>query len=170
MPAPSLEHDLAEQRLEAALAAQHQLSERYAAATGESAALVADAALRAADQEVRARDAWLRWVDDEHYHGLNAGPFELRREGDKAVSQLQLEEVDVAIRRPPDLRGAVEAALAARDGSDRYDRSQRKTLSGRLAGADRSPHPGFDSTFPTTHAFSGLARRVGQLMRDARTP
>ena len=31
-----------------------------------------------ADQEVAARDAWLRWVNDDGYRGLNAGPFELR--------------------------------------------------------------------------------------------
>ena len=37
--------------------------------------------LHAADEEVAARDAWLTWVDDDRYHGLNAGPFELLAEG-----------------------------------------------------------------------------------------
>ena len=71
------EHKRAEQRLGAALAEQHRSSARYDAAIGRSAHLIAEAALHAADQEVAERDAWLRWVDDERYHGLNAGPFEL---------------------------------------------------------------------------------------------
>ena len=74
------EHDCAEQRLGAALADQHRSSDRYDAALGTVGELDAEVALHAADQEVAARDAWLRWVDDEHYHGLNAGPFDLRRE------------------------------------------------------------------------------------------
>ena|SRR5215210_521531 len=72
------EHDRAERRLGAALADQHRSRDRYDAAVGRSARLVAAVRLHAADQEVAARDAWLRWVDDDGYRGLNAGPFELR--------------------------------------------------------------------------------------------
>jgi hypothetical protein len=75
------EHDRAERRLGAALVEQHRSHERYDAAVGKSAHLLAAVGLHAADQEVTARDAWLRWVDDDGYRGLNAGPFELLAEG-----------------------------------------------------------------------------------------
>ena len=75
------EHDRAERRLGAALAEQHRSRERYDAAVGKSAHLLAAVGVHAADQEVAARDAWLRWVDDDGYRGLNAGPFELLAEG-----------------------------------------------------------------------------------------
>jgi len=74
-------HARAERLLGVALAEQHRSGERYDDAVGRSAHLVAAAALHAADQEVAARDAWLRWVDDDRYRGLNAGPFELLAEG-----------------------------------------------------------------------------------------
>ena len=35
---------------------------------------------RAAGDQVTAREAWVHWVDDEGYRGLNAGPFELLAE------------------------------------------------------------------------------------------
>ncbi len=72
------EHDRAERRLRAALADQRRSNDRYDAAVGRSARLVAAMGLHVADQAVAARDAWLRWVDDDGYRGLNAGPFELR--------------------------------------------------------------------------------------------
>jgi hypothetical protein len=72
------EHDRAEQRLGAALAEQRHSSDLYDAAAGRAARLHAAIGLHAADQEVAARDAWLRWVSDDGYRGLNAGPFELR--------------------------------------------------------------------------------------------
>ncbi|MET0512398.1 MAG: hypothetical protein ABW135_12050 [Thermoleophilaceae bacterium] len=72
------EHDRAEQLLRAARVEQHRSHERYDAAVGGSALLLAAVGLHAADEEVAARDAWLRWVDDDGYRGLNAGPFELR--------------------------------------------------------------------------------------------
>jgi hypothetical protein len=75
------EHDRAERRLGAAFAEQHRARERYDAAVGRSAQLLAAVGLHAADQDVAARDAWLRWVDDDRYRGLNAGPFELLAEG-----------------------------------------------------------------------------------------
>jgi transposase InsO family protein len=70
-------HSRGEELLGAALAEQRRTVERYEAATGHPGHLAAEVAVHAADQEVAARQAWLRWVDDEHYHGLNAGPFEL---------------------------------------------------------------------------------------------
>ena len=59
------EHDRAEQRLRAALLDRRRSRERYDAAIGGSALLLAAVGLHAADQEVAARDAWLRWVDDD---------------------------------------------------------------------------------------------------------
>jgi hypothetical protein len=69
------EHDRAERRLGAALAERHRSSEHYDAAVGGSARLLAAVALHAAHQEVAARDAWLRWVDDD---GGAAHPSEHR--------------------------------------------------------------------------------------------
>jgi hypothetical protein len=69
------------QRLEAALVEQDRLGERFAAAVGTSAELGAYARLRAAGEQVTAREAWVNWVEDEGYRGLNAGPFELLAEG-----------------------------------------------------------------------------------------
>jgi len=76
----SQEHDSALQRLEAALVAQNRLGERFDAAVGTSTELGAYVRLGAAREEVTAREAWLSWVDDEGYRGLNAGPFELLAE------------------------------------------------------------------------------------------
>jgi hypothetical protein len=83
------EHDRAAQRLNAALAEQHRLSDRYEKAVGTPAELDANVALHSVDQEVAARDAWLKWVDDERYHGLNAGPFDLRRELEDALGPVR---------------------------------------------------------------------------------
>jgi hypothetical protein len=83
------EHDRAAQRLDAALAEQDRLSDRYENAVGTPAELDANVALHSVDQEVAARDAWLKWVDDEHYHGLNAGPFDLRRELEDALGPVR---------------------------------------------------------------------------------
>jgi hypothetical protein len=73
-------HDGAVRRLRAAIAEQDRLTYRYEAAIGTSAESTADAARHGADEQVVARDAWLRWVDDDGYRGLNAGPFALRRD------------------------------------------------------------------------------------------
>jgi hypothetical protein len=81
---PSEERDRAARRLEAALAEQHRLAERFDAAIGTSSELAAHVRLRAAGDEVRAREAWANWIDDEGYRGLNAGPFELLAEGGSA--------------------------------------------------------------------------------------
>ena len=77
----SNEHDRAQRRLGAARAEQGRARERNEAAVGGSAHLLAAVGLHAADQEVAAREAWLRWVDEDRYRGLNAGPFELLAEG-----------------------------------------------------------------------------------------
>jgi hypothetical protein len=74
------EHDSATQRLDAALVEQDRLSERYDAAIGTPAELGAYFRLRAAGDRVAAREARLNWIDDEHYRGLNAGPFSLLAE------------------------------------------------------------------------------------------
>jgi hypothetical protein len=74
------EHDRAVRRLEAALVEQDRLGERFDAAAGTSSEFGAYVRLRAAGDQVKAREAWLNWVDDEGYRGLNAGPFELLAE------------------------------------------------------------------------------------------
>jgi hypothetical protein len=74
------EHDSAVQRLDAVRAEQNRLSDRYDAAIGTSTELGAYAGLRAAGDRVAAREAWLHWIDDKSYRGLNAGPFELLAE------------------------------------------------------------------------------------------
>jgi hypothetical protein len=57
------------------------LSDRLDAAAGTSTELTAYTRLQAAGDEVAARQAWVHWVDDNAYRGLNAGPFELRASG-----------------------------------------------------------------------------------------
>jgi hypothetical protein len=76
----SEEHDSAVARLDVELVEQDRLSERYDAAIGTSTELAAYVRLRAAGDQVAAREAWLNWVDDGGYRGLNAGPFELLAE------------------------------------------------------------------------------------------
>ena len=71
------QHDRAVERLEAALVEQARLGERFDAAVGTSTEFQAYVQLGAAGDLVAARDAWLKWVDDDGYRGLNAGPFEL---------------------------------------------------------------------------------------------
>ena len=79
MTTVSQERDRAVDRMSAALDEQNRCANRYEAAIGTSSELSAHVALRRADEQVMARDAWLKWVDDAGYRGLNAGPFELRR-------------------------------------------------------------------------------------------
>jgi hypothetical protein len=80
MRSPSEEHDGAVRRLRAAITEQDRLRALHEEAVGTPAEPAADAARHGADEQVVARDAWLRWVDDDGYRGLNAGPFALRRE------------------------------------------------------------------------------------------
>ena len=69
--------DSATQRLEVATDEQERVRGLFEAAIGTSSELSAYSRLRAAGQEVRARQAWVDWVGDDEYRGLNAGPFEL---------------------------------------------------------------------------------------------
>ena len=107
------EHTRAERRLLAALAEQHRSSDRYDAAIGRADRLLAEVALSAADQEVAARDAWLKWVDYEHYRGLNAGPFELLAE-DSGTVRLALPTVGPHEALNPGHAGALRRRTAAR--------------------------------------------------------
>jgi hypothetical protein len=86
----SKERDRAVQRLEVALVEQERLGERLDAAAGTSTEFGAYVRLRTAVDQVRAVEAWLHWVDDEGYRGLNAGPFELVAESSR--NSLVLEE------------------------------------------------------------------------------
>ena len=76
----SAQHDCAVQQLNAALVDQARLGDRLDAALGTSTEFQAYLLLREAGDLVTAREAWLHWVDDEDYRGLNAGPFELLAE------------------------------------------------------------------------------------------
>jgi hypothetical protein len=87
----SLQHDRAVQRVEAALLEQDRLGERFDAAIGTSTEFGAYVRLRAAGDQVTAREAWVHWVDDESYRGLNAGPFELLAERRELASSRGLE-------------------------------------------------------------------------------
>jgi hypothetical protein len=80
MPTRDQAHHGAVRRLRAAIADQDRLTYQYEAAIGTSTEATADVARHGADEQVMARDAWLKWVDDDEYRGLNAGPFTLRRE------------------------------------------------------------------------------------------
>ena len=79
----SKERDRALQRLEVALVEQDRLGERFDAAIGTSTEFGAYVRLRAAGDQVAAREAWLNWVDDDRYQGVNAGPFELLAESNQ---------------------------------------------------------------------------------------
>jgi hypothetical protein len=76
----SHERDSAVERLEAALGEQDRLGERFDAAVGTSTEFRAYVGLKAAGEQVRARETWVNWVEDESYRGVNAGPFELLSE------------------------------------------------------------------------------------------
>ena len=83
------EHDRAVERLGAAIDEQDRLTDRREAASGTPAELSADVELHAADEHVAAREAWLRWLDDGGYRGLNAGPFDLRSELEDALGPIR---------------------------------------------------------------------------------
>jgi hypothetical protein len=57
------------QRLDAALVEQDRLGERYRSAVGTSSELDAYARLRAASDQVSARQVWLKSIDDEGASG-----------------------------------------------------------------------------------------------------
>jgi hypothetical protein len=73
-------HASAVERMTLALSEQDRLTKSHDAAIGTAAEIGAYARLCAADEQVAARQAWLHWVDDDHYHGINAGPFSLLAE------------------------------------------------------------------------------------------
>jgi hypothetical protein len=62
-------HEGAARRLRAAIAEQDRLTYRQEAAAGTAAEASADADRRGADEQVRAREEWLKWVDDDPYGG-----------------------------------------------------------------------------------------------------
>lgn len=74
---PHTEHASAARRRDAALVEQARAQDLFHAAIGTSTELAAYIRLRAAGSQVSAREAWVHWVDDASYRGLNAGPFEL---------------------------------------------------------------------------------------------
>jgi hypothetical protein len=78
-------HDGAIERLRAGVAEQDRLRDRYDSMIGTSSEFGAYMQLQAAGDQVAAREAWVHWVDDEDYRGLNAGPFELLAESSSQV-------------------------------------------------------------------------------------
>jgi hypothetical protein len=74
------ERDGARQRLHAALVEQDRLGSLLDEAVGTSTEFRAYARLQAAGEQVAARQAWLNWVENASYRGINAGPFELAAE------------------------------------------------------------------------------------------
>jgi hypothetical protein len=73
-------HNSAVRRLNVELLERDRLSVRYVGANGTSSELAAYVRLRTAGDRIEAREAWLNWVSDRSYRGLNAGPFELLAE------------------------------------------------------------------------------------------
>lgn len=71
-------------RLEAALVEQDRLGERFFAAIGTTTEFAAYLRLKSAGAQVSARAAWVNWIKEKGYRGLNAGPFELRAEDREA--------------------------------------------------------------------------------------
>ena len=77
-------HNSAVRRLNVELLERDRLSVRYVGANGTSSELAAYVRLRTAGDRIVAREAWVKWVDDKSYRGLNAGPFELLAESREA--------------------------------------------------------------------------------------
>ena len=73
-------HNRAVRRLHTELLERDRLSVCYVRANGTSSELAAYIRLRTAGDRIAAREAWVKWVDDKSYRGLNAGPFELLAE------------------------------------------------------------------------------------------
>jgi len=80
MAMTSPEHESAVRRLDLEQVERGRLRERYEGAIGTIAESAAGRRLGAAGDQVAAREAWLRWIDEDGYRGLNAGPFELLAE------------------------------------------------------------------------------------------
>jgi hypothetical protein len=62
-------HERAVRGLRAAIADQDRLTYLYEEAIGTSAEVTADAVRRGSDEQVMARDAWLKWVDEGDHSG-----------------------------------------------------------------------------------------------------
>jgi hypothetical protein len=80
------EHDRAAQRLGSAQSEQAQLGDRYDDAIGTSSEVPAHARLRAAQEQVAARGAWLDWVNDENYQGHSPDTHEPEAESSDAAA------------------------------------------------------------------------------------
>jgi hypothetical protein len=66
-----------------------------------------------------------------------------------------------------ELRDAVEAAIADRQGAESYHRLQRETLNGRRFGASRAGPLEFDeSGFPINQEATGFIERVRRILGD----
>jgi anti-sigma regulatory factor (Ser/Thr protein kinase) len=83
-------HDSAVERLRVGVAEQDRLRDSYNSAIGTSFEFSAYAQLQAAGDQVAAREAWVHWVDDESYRGIDAGPFELLAESSQASPPVPL--------------------------------------------------------------------------------
>jgi hypothetical protein len=129
----SEERSRALQRLEAALVEQDRLAERFDAAVGTSSEFGAYVRLQAAGDQVRAREAWLNWVDDEGYRGLNAGPIELLAES------RPIEDWKVETMTSTEQRRSSEEASRRRGGSHRATGDRRV---GQAVTARRNLNPG----------------------------
>ena len=60
-------HTQAVERMDAALAERSRLRDAHERVKGTSSDLQVSTSLRAADDEVEARERWLQWVEDERY-------------------------------------------------------------------------------------------------------
>ena len=98
----SEESDSAVRRLEAAPVEKDRLGERLDTAVGRPAEFGASDRLGAAGDRVRAREAWVDWVDDEGWRGLNAGPFEVLAERRSARFQARGSRLRSMTRREVD--------------------------------------------------------------------
>jgi hypothetical protein len=125
----SQERDSAVERLEAALVEQDRLGECFDAAVGTSTEFGAYVRLRAAGDQVTAREAWVNWVDDEGYRGLNAGPFELLAERAAQLACTRgLEDHD---EHRATAHGSTGRTTAGRDEPRRGDRRVGQTIKAR---------------------------------------
>lgn len=130
----SQERDSAVQRLEAALVEQDRLGKRLDAAVGTSTEFGAYVRLQAAGEQVTAREAWVNWVDDESYRGLNAGPFELRAESKAAPGAERHRTQTTAARRRGETHHRVGQTIKARRALPRPGVGGRAWLNGREVG------------------------------------
>ena len=130
----SQERDSAVQRLEAALVEQDRLGERFDGAVGTSTEFGAYVRFRAAAAQVTAREAWVNWVDDESYRGLNSGPFELRNESKTATRRRATPHTTAAARPRREPHHQLRQTIKARRALPRPGVGGRAWLNGREVG------------------------------------